>query len=63
MLIADFSWVGTSSRLSIFPSRNWTMRGDLSIPVRGLSAYKEVLVNGQKTIGEIDASCSPLDQN
>jgi hypothetical protein len=58
-----FSWVGTSSRRSVFPSRNWTMRGDLSIPVRGLSAYKEVLANGQKTIGEIDASCSPLDQN
>jgi len=63
MTTGKFPWVGTSSRRSVFPSRNWTMRGDLSVPVRGLSAYKEVLANGQKTIGEIDASCSPLDQN
>ena len=63
MTTGKFSWVGTSSRRSVFPSLNWTMRGDLSIPVRGLSAYKEILANGQKTIGEIDASCSPFDQN
>jgi hypothetical protein len=63
MNAGKFSWVGTSSRRSVFPSGNWTMKGDLSIPVRGSSAYKEVLANGQKTMGEIDASCSPLDQN
>jgi hypothetical protein len=63
MTTGKFSWVGTSSRRSVFQSGNWTMRGDLSMPVRGSSAYKEVLTNGQKTIGEIDASCSPLDQN
>ena len=63
MTAGKFSWVGTGSRRSVFQSGNWTMRGDLSMPVRGSSAYKEVLTNGQKTIGEIDASCSPLDQN
>jgi hypothetical protein len=63
MTTGKFSWVGTSPRRSVFPSGNWTMRGDLSIPARGASAYKEVLASGQKTIGEIDASCSPVDQN
>jgi hypothetical protein len=63
MVRGRLSWVGTGSRRSIFPSRDWTMRGELSIPDHGSSAYKEVLANGQKTIGEIDASCSPLGQN
>ncbi len=63
MTTGKFSWVGTSSRHSVFQSPNWTMRGDLSVPARGSSAYKEVLANGKKTIGEIDASCSPLDQD
>jgi hypothetical protein len=63
MTAGKFSWVGTSSRHSIFPSGNWTMKGELSMPVRGSSAYKEVLANGQKTMGEIDASCSPIEQN
>jgi hypothetical protein len=63
MTAGKFSWVGTSSRRSVFQSSNWTMKGDLSVPAKGLATYKEVLANGQKTIGEIDASCSPLDQN
>jgi hypothetical protein len=63
MTTGKFSWVGTSSRRSVFQSGSWTMRGDLSVPARGPSSYKEVLANGRKTIGEIDASCSPLDQN
>jgi hypothetical protein len=63
MTTGKFSWVGTSSRRSVFQSGNWTMKGDLSVPAKGLATYKEVLANGQKTIGEIDASCSPLDQN
>jgi hypothetical protein len=63
MEAGKFSWVGTSSRRSIFPSRTWTMRGELSVPARGASAYRELLANGQKTVGEIDATCSPLEQN
>jgi hypothetical protein len=63
MTTGKFSWVGTNSRRSVFPSGNWTMRGALSIPAQGSPAYKEVLANGQKTIGEIDASCSPVGQN
>jgi hypothetical protein len=63
MTAGKFSWAGTSARRSVFQSGNWTMKGDLSVPVRGSPAYKEVLTNGQKTIGEMDASCSPLDQN
>jgi hypothetical protein len=63
MTAGKFSWVGTNSRRSVFLSGNWTMRGELSIPVRGSPTYREVLANGQKTIGEMDASCSPLDQN
>jgi hypothetical protein len=63
MTTGKFSWVGTSSRRSVFQSNNWTMKGTLSMPDKGLSAYKEVLTNGQKTIGEIDASCGPLNQN
>ncbi len=63
MTTGKFSWAGTGSRRSVFRSGNWTMKGDLSMPARGPSAYKEVLANGSKTIGEIDASCSPLDQN
>jgi hypothetical protein len=63
MTAGKFSWAGTSSRHSVFQSGNWTMKGDLSVPAHGSSAYKEVLANGKKTIGEIDASCSPLDQN
>ncbi len=63
MTAGKFSWVGTSSRRSVFQSGSWTMRGDLSVPARGASAYKEILANGKKTVGEIDASCSPLDQN
>jgi hypothetical protein len=62
MVRGRFSWVGTGSRRSIFPSRDWTMRGELSIPDHGSSVYKEVLANGQKTIGEIDASCSLLEK-
>jgi hypothetical protein len=63
MTAGKFSWIGTSSRRSVFPSSNWTMKGDLSFPARGSSTYKEVLSNGPKAVGEVDASCSPLDQN
>jgi hypothetical protein len=63
MTAGKFSWTGTSSRHSVFPSGSWTMKGDLSVPAKGAPAYKEVLANGQKTMGEIDATCSPLDQN
>jgi hypothetical protein len=62
MVAGKFSWAGTSSR-HILPSRDWTMKGDLSMPDHGASTYKEVLANGRKTMGEIDASCSPLPQN
>ena len=58
----SFSWVGTSSRRSIFPSGTWTMRGDLFNPIHGSSVYTEVLANGPKRVGEIDTACTPLDE-
>ncbi len=63
MVAGRFSWVGTSARRSVFPSPTFTMRGSLSVPNQGESIYKEFLANGQKKIGEIDATCRPLDQN
>jgi hypothetical protein len=40
-----------------------TMKGELLVPNRGSPTYKEVLASGRKTIGEVDATCNPLDQN
>jgi hypothetical protein len=63
MVSGKFSWVGTSSRRSVFPSGTFTMRGDLSVPDQGSAVYKESLTNGQKKLGEIDATCRPLEQD
>jgi hypothetical protein len=61
LVSGKLSWVGTSSRRSVFPSRTFTMRGDLSVPDQGSAVYKELLANGQKKLGEIDATCHPLE--
>jgi hypothetical protein len=59
----SFSWVGTSSRRSIFSSGAWTMKGELFNPIQGSSVYSEVLANGQKRVGERYTTCTPLEQN
>lgn len=55
------SWLGTSPRFISADSRAWSVRADLLQTGRPSSfAYTETLLNGQRTIGEIHASCSFL---
>ncbi|WP_038378485.1 hypothetical protein [Bradyrhizobium elkanii] len=54
------SWVGTGPRLAPASSPSWSMRADLLQTDRHF-AYTETLLNGQRPIGEIRASCSFLE--
>jgi hypothetical protein len=60
-LITDkLTWVGTSPRLVWSPS--WKMRGELRLDGRQDSfSYTETLLNGQRSLGEIRATCSYLE--
>jgi len=58
------SWVGTSLRRVTAETRAWSMRADLLHTGRQKSfAYTETLLNGQRPIGEIRASCSFLEDD
>lgn len=58
------SWVGTSLRLIPAETRAWSMRADLLQTGRQNSfAYTETLLNGQRPLGEIRASCSFLEDD
>jgi hypothetical protein len=58
------SWVGTSLRLVPAETRTWSMRADLLQTGRQNSfAYTETLLNGQRPLGEIRASCSFLEND
>lgn len=54
------SWVGTGPRLTPASPPSWSMRADLLQTGRHF-AYTETLLNGQRPIGEIRASCSLLE--
>jgi hypothetical protein len=64
-LVAEtFSWVGSCPRLAPLWKPSWTMRGELVHNNQDRSfTYTETLSNGRKTIGELRASCSYLEDN
>jgi hypothetical protein len=58
------SWVGTGPRLVPAWTPAWNVRADLLQTGRQSSfAYTETLLNGQRPIGEIRASCSFLEDD
>jgi hypothetical protein len=58
------SWVGTSPRLVPARTPAWSVRADLLQTGRHNSfVYTETLSNGQRPIGEIQASCSFLEDD
>ena len=55
------SWLGTGPRFVPADSRAWSVRADLLQTGRpNLFAYTETMLNGQRPVGEIRASCSFL---
>jgi hypothetical protein len=60
LVTVKLSWVGTSPRLVWTPS--WRMRGELRLDSRQDSfTYTETLLNGQRSVGEIRATCNHLE--
>ncbi|WFU81328.1 hypothetical protein QA645_00825 [Bradyrhizobium sp. CIAT3101] len=58
------SWAGTNPRLVPAGTPAWSMRADLLQTGRQNSfTYTETLLNGQRPIGEIRASCSFLEDD
>jgi hypothetical protein len=59
LLVEKMSWLGTSPR---FGAPAWRMRGELIHNSRQDSfIYTETLLNGQRPVGEIRATCSYLE--
>lgn len=64
LMASRVSWVGTSLRLVPAETTAWSMRADLLQTGRQSSfTYTETLLNGQRPIGEIGASCSFLEDD
>ena len=61
---SKMSWIGTSPRNVPTSSANWSVRADLfQSDEQGPFAYSETLSNGQRSIGEIQATCSFLEDS
>jgi hypothetical protein len=58
------SWIGTAPRFVPADSRAWSVKADLVQTGRpNAFAYTEILLNGQRPIGEIRATCAFLEDN
>lgn len=61
---SKMSWIGTSPRGVPTSAANWSVRADLfRTGDQGPFVYSETLSNGQRIIGEIQATCSFLEDS
>lgn len=59
----QISWTGISPRNVPATAANWSLRADLSrAGGKGSFVYSETLSNGQRVIGEIQATCRALEE-
>lgn len=60
----QISWTGISPRNVPATAANWSLRADLSrAGGKGSFVYSETLSNGQRVIGEIQATCRALEDS
>ena len=61
---SKMSWIGSSPRGAFTSEANWSMRADLfRMSNQSPFVYSEALSNGQRIIGEIQATCSFLEDS